>query len=112
MPRRSLVLTGANTSAPNKAPTAATLGTPPDFLAALARFNTAPDGGSPRSPGMETCYGPGFVVEFPKAQSPKDSIVQAMVTLNEEEVGWAVLQSACKQCGWMLTDLETGRTLG
>ena len=122
MARRSLVLTGVNRGASGGAGSAAgkasaspaprPLGTRAELLGALARFNTSPDGGPPRTAGMETCYGPGFVIEYPMTQSSRDEVVQAMVTLNEDEIGWAVLQNACKECGWMLMDLETGRTMG
>lgn len=104
MARRSMVLTGKGPGG-----RAVPLGERKDVLKHLAAANTAPDGGPPRTVGMETLYGPGMVLEFP---STTGEIQQAMVTMNEEDIAWAVLQNLCKRHAWMLMDLESGRTFG
>jgi hypothetical protein len=104
MAKRSLVLTGKGPGG-----RALPLGDRREVLSRLEACNTAPDGGPPRTSGMVTCYGPGLVLEY---ASGHDEIQQAMVTMNEEDLAWAVLQNLCKRHGWMLMDLETGRSFG
>jgi hypothetical protein len=84
------------------------LGTYREIRDALARFNTAPDG-SKASLGLHRLHAPGFVLEIPAAA---DEIQQAMVTMNEEEIAWPVLQRICENLKWKMVDLETGRSFG
>lgn len=75
----------------------------------FARYNTCADGGPARGAGTETLYGPGMIVELPVA-SP--SIVQAMVSMTDEELALPVLMRLCKEQGWQMVDLESGRAFG
>jgi hypothetical protein len=76
----------------------------------LANYNTAPDGAPPRTgAGTEILYGPGMIVELPLSQ---DTIMQAMVTVNDEDTAMPVLLRACRALGWAMVDLESGRTFG
>lgn len=91
-----------------KAGTPGPLGTFKEVRDALARFNTAPDG-SKASMGLHRLHAPGFVVEIPTAV---EEIQQAMVTMNEEEIAWPVLQRICRELKWKMVDLESGRSFG
>lgn len=83
------------------------LGSPAEFRAALAAFNTSPDGSPPKAAGTEILYGPGMVVEMP---TTVEVITQAIVTLQDEDIAWPVLTRLCKSLGWSMMDMETGRT--
>jgi hypothetical protein len=85
------------------------LGTRREVGDTLGRYNTSPDGGPARGAGTETLYGPGMVVELPTAST---SIVQAMVSMTDEELALPVLMRMCKEQGWQMVDLETGRAFG
>ncbi len=74
----------------------------------LGRFNTAVDG-SERSTGTDVLYGPGFVVEVAQGL---DDVSQAVIVVQDEETAWPVLSRLCRQTGWRMTDMETGRTFG
>jgi len=104
--KRQLVLT--RPPALKGDPTVVPLGQKKEVLSALAIYNTAPDG-SKRNTGMEVLWGPGMVMEFPAAA---DEVGQVMVTVSDEEIAWPVLQRMTKALGWMLVDLETGRSFG
>lgn len=101
--KRQLVL--ARSAKPN-APAA--LGKPREVLDALARFNIAPDGGK-KPAAMEVLFGPGMTLEFPSGQ---ESVTQAMITVQEEEMALPVLMRLCKTLGLSMVDLETGRSFG
>ena len=73
---------------------------------AFAPYNTAPDGG-PGNATIELLHGPGMIVEMPMNQ---DEIQQAMITVTDDDIAWPVLSRACRQLGWTMVDLETGRT--
>jgi len=88
--------------------TMAPLGSRKDVVAALALYNTAPDG-SKRNTGMEVLWGPGMVLEFPAAA---DEVNQVMISVSDEEIAWPVLQRLSKALGWMMVDLESGRSFG
>lgn len=78
--------------------------------AAFANYNTAPDGGPALSGALtEILYGPGMIVEVPLNQ---DSVVQTMVSINDEDTALPVLMRLCKALGWAMVDIETGRTFG
>lgn len=86
------------------------MGTPGEVRAALSNFNTAPDGAPARAGAlMEILYGPGMIVEMPVNQ---ESVVQAMVTINDEDSAIPVLLRACRARGWTMVDLDTGRSFG
>lgn len=85
------------------------LGTPARVRELLAGYNTAPDGGKSKAMGMEQLHGPGFIVEYPSGQP---TIMQTIVSVNDEDCAWPVLQRVCRQLGWRLVDLESGRTFG
>ncbi|MEM7622263.1 MAG: hypothetical protein AAF235_03580 [Planctomycetota bacterium] len=84
------------------------LGTRAEFLDALSRFNTAPDGTEFTS-GTLALHGPGFVVEIATAIT---EIKQALVTCHDEEIAWHVLRAICKDTGWKMQDMETGHMFG
>lgn len=104
--KRQLVLT--KPPATKGDPTVVPLGPRKDVVATLANYNTAPDG-SKRATGMEVLWGPGMVMEFPAAA---DEVNQAMVSVTDDDIAWPVLQRLCKATGWMLVDLESGRSFG
>lgn len=109
MPRKRQIVLTRSKRADNARPgELASMGTKAEFTSALARFNTGPDG-SARSTGMDILWGPGMIVEIP---SGNDQVVQAMVTMTDEEIAMPVLMRACKSLGWAMTDLETGRSFG
>ena len=85
------------------------LGSPNDVVAKLAPFNTAPDGSTSGSLGTTTLHGPGMVVLMPTTQK---TITQLIASLTDEEIALPVLMRACKNLGWAMMDMETGRTFG
>lgn len=103
--KRQIVLTRPDRSGSGMEP----LGTAREVVAALAEFNTAPDGGPKRSAGTDFLHGPGFVVEIPSFQ---DAVNQAIVVITDEDIAWPVLSRLCKRLGWQMVDLESGRTFG
>ncbi len=85
------------------------LGSPAEFAAILASFNTGPDGGPVESTGTETYFGPGIAVELASGQNP---VTQAIVSLVDEDIAWPVLSRLCKKTGWKMMDMESGRMFG
>ena len=85
------------------------LGSTKDFVATVAAFNTAPDGGRTTRMGTEVLHGPGMVVEIPSGQS---EVRQALVTCSEQETAWPVLRGICAATGWKLQDMESGQMFG
>jgi hypothetical protein len=85
------------------------LGSPREFLAAVERFNIAPDGGTAKRMGTQMLYGPGMVVEIPDGQP---EIRQALVTCVEQDTAWPVLQALLKATSWKLQDMESGQMFG
>ncbi len=81
------------------------LGSQKDVREILSRFNTAPDGGK-GSIGIDRLYGPGFIAEIPTSL---DELSQLMVHIDDEESAWPVMQRLCRQAGWAMCDVETGR---
>lgn len=92
------------------------LGAFAEVVAALARFNVAPDTSGPRgfgnAPGVCVLFGPGFIMEIPGDGSPRDDVNQVMTTVTDEDFAWPVLIRLCKSLGWRMLDAETGRTFG
>lgn len=84
------------------------LGKPDEVLAALAPFNTAPDG-SPPGMGAMTLYAPGMTLTMPTTQP---QVTQLIASMTDEEIALPVLIRACKTLGWSMTDMETGRSFG
>jgi hypothetical protein len=80
------------------------LGKPDEVLAALAVFNTAPDG-SPPGLGAITLYGPGMAMTMPTTQP---EVTQLIANLSDEEIALPVLMRMCKSLEWSMTDMETG----
>lgn len=68
----------------------------------LARVNTAPE--SPDQP--DVLFGPGIRIELPPSQDP---VMQMLLTLTEEEIGWLVLRRLARQFNWKVLDPDTGR---
>tara|TARA_Y100001933_G_scaffold240192_1_gene265515 strand:+ start:454 stop:780 length:327 start_codon:yes stop_codon:yes gene_type:complete len=84
------------------------LGKQADFEAALAPFNTATDGGTPKG-GSVTFYGPGLVIEI----VPMDGLVrQALVYCQNEDFAFPILYRVCRANGWKLQDMESGQMFG
>ncbi len=81
------------------------LGTQQEVRALLATYNTARDG-SEDSIGIDRLYGPGFIVEIPTSL---DELSQLMVHIDDDETAWPVMQRLCKQTGWAMCDMESGR---
>src|SRR5262249_9493498 len=85
------------------------LGSGDQVLKLLAPFNTAPDGGPPGSLGTMTLHGPGMTVLFPTTQK---TVTKLIANMTDEEIALPVLMRACKTLGWVMMDMETGRTFG
>lgn len=81
------------------------LGSPAAFRAAVAPFNTAPDGSSPAT-GTEVLHGPGIVIELPLGQ---DEIRQATVTVIDQDCAWPLLRRLCRTLGWRMQDVDSGQ---
>ena len=113
MAKRQVVLMKAQRPGPRasgEAPTLAPLGTADEVIAALAAFNTAPDGApTAGNSGTVSLHGPGMVLMMPTTQ---DEVTQLVASLTEEEMALPVLMRACKALGWAMMDMETGRTFG
>lgn len=85
------------------------MGSEGEFIAALAPFNTAPDGSPPRGVGTQVLHGPGIVIEYADTQ---DQINQAMLTVIDQEIAWPVLVRLCRSLGWKMQDIESGQVFG
>ncbi len=84
------------------------LGSWREVVERLRDFNTAPDG------ALETLgmlFGPGIIVQLPML-GPDDPVMQAVVTLEEENIAWPVLTRICRLLKWKMMDPKTGRTFG
>jgi hypothetical protein len=105
--KRQLILTRSRKGAGSDEPLQP-LGSQKEVLAALAPYNTAPDGGAPGM-GTMTLWGPGMTVSVPTTQA---QVTQLIAHMTDEEIALPVLMRACKALGWAMTDLETGRSFG
>jgi len=85
------------------------LGTPGEIVAALARFNTAPDGSTLKRVGTMVLHGPGYTIEY---ASGHDQLTQAMVVVNSSDFAWPVLSQICKANGWKMQDTDSGQIFG
>lgn len=106
--RRQLVLIKLENPADPLGPLAP-LGTPAAFRAVVARFNTAPDGGTSPAQGTERLHGPGMTIDIAAAQP---QVRQALVNCTDEDIAWPVLRGICKAAGWKLQDIESGQMFG
>lgn len=84
------------------------LGTKAEVMAVLSRYNTAPDG-SAEAKGV--AFGPGFHIELPWIDD-RDDLMQAAVTVIDEDAAWQVLSRMLRETGWGLMDMETGQVFG
>lgn len=84
------------------------LGSAREIKELLAQFNTHEDGSIE---GRGTLYGPGIIATMPMV-GPDDPVMQVMVTMQEEDMAWAVLPRICRTLGWKMMDPRTGRTFG
>jgi hypothetical protein len=84
------------------------LGRRAEVVDTFGSFNTSEDG-STRTSGTDVLYGPGFVVEIASGQ---DDVMQAMIVVQDEDIAWPVLSRLCRQSGWSMTDMESGRVFG
>lgn len=73
----------------------------------LAASNASGDG-TAASAGIERLHGPGFTIDLP---TTNPSVTQLVASLHDESYAWPVLERLCKGNGWMLMDMESGRTL-
>lgn len=101
---RQIVLMGKDAGSGNAAP----LGPRREVRETLARFNTSTDGSSTAGSPLERLYGPGMVVELPTSVEP---LTQAIATMNDEDTAFPVLVKLCRETGWRLMDVESGRVL-
>ncbi len=85
------------------------LGTPKELVAALAKFNTAPDGAEIKRLGTMVLHGPGYTVEYAMGH---DELMQAMVVVNSMDFAWPVLSKICRANGWKMQDTESGQIFG
>lgn len=106
--RRLLVLINPRDPADPSAGNAP-LGRPREFVDAVARFNTAPDGAETRRLGTAVLHGPGMTVEYAPSQ---DELSQAMVAVYDAETAWPVLSRLCRELGWKMQDTDSGQIFG
>ena len=85
------------------------LGRPKEFLAAVAPFNTAPDGATTSRLGTAVLHGPGMTMEYAASQ---DELSQAMVAVYDVETAWPVLARLCRTLGWKMQDTDSGQIFG
>ena len=85
------------------------LGSPKEVCAALAKFNTSPDGQVIKRLGTMVLHGPGYTVEYAMGH---DELMQAMVVVNSMDFAWPVLSKICKVNGWKMQDTESGQVFG
>jgi hypothetical protein len=92
------------------------LGTLAEFLGAVGRFNLAGDGSGPRGlgtvPGMCILHGPGCTIEVPGDGDPKAEVMQAMISVTDEDFGMPVIIRMCRQQKWRMTDADSGMSFG
>ncbi|MEM1423148.1 MAG: hypothetical protein AAGH64_04000 [Planctomycetota bacterium] len=93
---------------PSTAADAVALGSAREVKELLAQFNLAEDGSSE---GAGMLYGPGIIANMPMV-GPDDPVMQLLVTMQEEDMAWAVLPRVCRTLGWKMMDPRTGRTFG
>ena len=106
MPKRQVVLMKASAKGQPQSP----LGSHREVKAALENFNTGPDGSArSASAGTEVLHGPGMIVEL---ATTTESVMQAMVTMTDDEIAWPVLERVCRTLKWKMVDLESGRSFG
>jgi len=101
--RRQLVIMAEQAGAPRP------LGTRREVSAALACFNTAPDGALTSNSGTEFLYGPGMTIEIPTST---EQVNQAIANISDDEIALPVLMNMCKKLSWKLMDIESGRVFG
>lgn len=91
------------------------LGRRSEVIQAMGRSNIAPDGSGPEGLGdrlgSAVLYGPGMIVELPAAAAHAD-VLQALLTLTDEDFAWPVVMRLCKDNAWKMMDPESGRTFG
>lgn len=73
-----------------------------ELMRDLGRFNTSPDS----KDDTDVLYGPGIRLELPPGQDP---VMQMLLTLTEEEIGWLVLKRLAGEFNWRVVDPDTGR---
>ncbi len=73
-----------------------------ELLRELARYNTAPES----QDETDILFGPGIRLELPPGQDP---VVQMLLTLTEEEIGWLVLRRLAGAFNWRVVDPDSGR---
>ena len=106
MAKRQVVLMKASPKGQPQSPH----GSHREVKAALEHFNTGPDGSArAASAGTEVLHGPGMIVEL---ATTTESVMQAMVTMTDDEIAWPVLERVCRTLKWKMVDLESGRSFG
>jgi hypothetical protein len=105
--RRLFVLIGPPTGDSREAG-AKPLGRIRDIERELGRFNTAGDGSPHAGQPTIRLHGPGMVVELSTANDPA---TQAMVSVNDEQMAWPVLERMCRGLHYRLMDPESGRVM-
>lgn len=106
MAKRQVVLMKASPKGQPQSP----LGSHREVKAALEHFNTGTDGSArAASAGTEVLHGPGMIVEL---ATTTESVMQAMVTMTDDEIAWPVLERVCRTLKWKMVDLESGRSFG
>jgi hypothetical protein len=105
--RRLFVLIGAPTGEARESG-AKPLGRIKDVERSLARFNTSGDGTPVSGQPTMRLHGPGMVVEMALANDPA---TQAMISVNDEQMAWPVLERMCKATGFRLMDPDSGRVM-
>ncbi|MDX2146897.1 MAG: hypothetical protein SFZ23_05195 [Planctomycetota bacterium] len=111
--KRQMILVNPAPNSNRRDPSATIpLGPWPAVIDQLANFNTAPEGpvADDAGTGMRTLFGPGMVVQIRAVG--KEPVVQALVDLSDEEIAWPVLSKICKQLGWAMVDVNSGRMFG
>lgn len=83
----------------------ATLGTRKELAEKLSRFNTSSDGSD-----LDALHGPGIRIDFPPASDENEPINQILLSVNEVEIGWLVIERLAKEFRWTIVDAASGRT--
>lgn len=73
-----------------------------ELVQELSRYNTAPES----TDNADVLFGPGIRIEMPPGQDP---VMQMLLTLTEEEIGWLVLRRLAQKLNWKVLDPESGR---
>lgn len=79
----------------------ATLGSRGELESALAIRNTTAE-----AAGCDVLFGPGIELHLAPNQDP---IMQMMLTISDEDIGWTVIMRIARDLHWKILDPNSGR---